>query len=239
MNTQSDSLHPEPKTLAEAAYLQLRRDIISGKRAPGEKLRVEHLKDEYKVGAGTLREALALLVADALVVAQRQRGFRVAPISLADMEDITRTRALLETEALLQSIARGDDAWEGRLVAAFHRLSKAEERLGGQATAEVEEWDERNREFHEALIDASGSRWVKHFLAVLYRQSERYRHLSITTRAIPRDLHSEHTAIVKAALARDQERACRLLNEHILLTLQSIRQLPAAALASAESGARS
>lgn len=237
MNTDNNT-NSAPKTLAEAAYLQLRRDIISGKRAPGEKLRVEHLKDEYNVGAGTLREALALLVADALVVAQGQRGFRVAPISLADMEDITRTRALLETEALRQSIASGDDAWEGRLVAAFHQLSKAEERLGGQETAEVEEWEERNREFHEALIGASGSRWVNHFLAVLYRQSERYRHLAITTRAIPRDLHSEHTAIFKAALARDQKLASKLLNDHILLTLKSIRQLPAEALAPAESVTR-
>src|SRR5574337_1138125 len=93
----------EPKTLVEASYLRLRRDIIEGVRQPGEKLRVEHLKDEYQVGAGTLREALQLLITDALVVAQGQRGFRVAPISLADFEDITRTRVLLETEALRQA----------------------------------------------------------------------------------------------------------------------------------------
>lgn len=35
----------EPKTLVEAAYLRLRRDIIEGVRRPGEKLRVEHLKN--------------------------------------------------------------------------------------------------------------------------------------------------------------------------------------------------
>ena len=78
----------EPKTLVEGAYQRLRRDIIEGVHAPGEKLRVEHLKDQYEVGAGTLREALLLLVTDALVVAQGQRGFRVAPISIADFEDI-------------------------------------------------------------------------------------------------------------------------------------------------------
>ena len=74
----------EPKTLAEAAYRRLRRDIIEGIHPPGEKLRVEHLKDHYAVGAGTLREALLLLVTDALVTVQGQRGFRVAPISLDD-----------------------------------------------------------------------------------------------------------------------------------------------------------
>ena len=90
---------PVAKTLVESAYGALRRDVIEGKLAPGSKLRVEHLKDEYGVSAGTLREALSLLVSDALVVAHGQRGFRVKPISISDFGDITQTRILLETDA--------------------------------------------------------------------------------------------------------------------------------------------
>ena len=86
-------------TLVGTAYVNLRRDIIQGKHPPGSRLRVEHLKDDYGVGAGTLREALALLVSDALVIAQGQRGFHVTPISLEDFRDITENRVLLETEA--------------------------------------------------------------------------------------------------------------------------------------------
>ena len=56
-----------PRTLVERAYLSLRHDVICGKLAPGERLRVEHLKDQYEVGAGTLREALSLLVSAAKV----------------------------------------------------------------------------------------------------------------------------------------------------------------------------
>lgn len=82
---------------------------------------------------------------DALVVAQGQRGFRVAPISLADFADITQTRVLLETEALRQAMALGDDAWEAEVLAAFHRLSRAEEKLGAYDEAR-EEWEGRNRE---------------------------------------------------------------------------------------------
>ena len=51
-----------PRTLVERAYLGLRRDIVCGKLAPGERLRAEHLKDQYEVGAATLREALSLLI---------------------------------------------------------------------------------------------------------------------------------------------------------------------------------
>ena len=220
----SDSLSTEPKTLVESAYRALRRDIIEGHLPPGEKLRVEHLKDNYGVGAGTLREALSLLISDALVVSQGQRGFRVAPVSLEDFEDITKTRVMLECEALRQSIAMGDDAWEGELLAAFHRLTKAEEKRIG--TDDREEWEERNRIFHEVLIAACPSRWLKHFLAILYQQAERYRRLSLYLQPIPRNIHDEHEALLQAAMARDADKATAVLSEHIMLTFRSVQQIP-------------
>ncbi|UCV02752.1 GntR family transcriptional regulator [Dechloromonas denitrificans] len=214
----------EPKTLVESAYQALRRDIIECRLRPGTKLRVEHLKNDYGVGAGTLREALSLLISDALVVSQGQRGFRVAPVSLDDFADITRTRVMLECEALRQSIAAGDDAWEGELMVAFHRLSKAEERLG-EAAGEAE-WEERNRVFHEVLIAACPSRWIKHFLSILYQQAGRYRHLSLAFNPIPRNVHAEHEALFEAVMAREAERAAAIMAEHIELTYRSIQALP-------------
>jgi GntR family transcriptional regulator, carbon starvation induced regulator len=217
----------EPKTLVEGAYQRLRRDIIEGVHSPGDKLRVEHLKDRYEVGAGTLREALLLLVTDALVVTQGQRGFRVAPISIADFEDITRTRVLLETEALRQSIALGGEEWEAAVVAAFHRLSRAEQRLADHDAAATEEWEIRNRAFHEALIAATPSRWTRHFQHILYQQSERYRRISLFRQPIARDLHAEHQALFDATLARDATRASSILTEHILRTLDAVKGMPA------------
>ena len=220
-----------PRTLIEGAYRQLRADIIEGRLAPGDKLRVEHLKENYGVGAGTLREALGLLLSDALVVAEGQRGFRVAPISLDDFADITRVRLLLELEALEQSIRNGGDEWEAELVAAFHRLTKTEEKLGNRGNTMVREWEGRNRAFHEALIGACDSRWLRYLLGLVYRQSERYRHLAISHRSTTqRDVHAEHAALFEATLARDVERAGRLLEQHIRLTFDSVREIPPAGL---------
>ncbi|MHC2997495.1 FCD domain-containing protein [Tepidiphilus succinatimandens] len=225
MNDRTIPSPPEPTTLVEAAYQRLRDDIVEGILAPGEKLRVEHLKDRYGVGAGTLREALLRLVSDALVLVQGQRGFRVAPMSLTDFEDITRTRVLLETEALRQSIQAGGEEWEAKLVSAFHLLSRAEDRLD-QDHAVVAEWELRNRLFHESLIQACPSRWLLHFQAILYRQSERYRRLSVFRRPIPRDVHAEHQALFEAALRRDADAAAAVLREHILRTLEAVRHMP-------------
>ncbi len=226
-NEPIDSRSEEPRTLIESAYQQLRQDIVAGIHEPGEKLRVEHLKDRYQVGAGTLREALSRLAADTLVVAQGQRGFSVAPLSLADFEDITRTRVMLECEALRLSITHGDDAWEGQVMAAFHRLSRAEEKLGKRPTLDaVKEWEERNRAFHRSLLAACPSTWVLHFLGILYQQSERYRRYVLQHPPIPRDVHNEHEAIMKATVARDVKRALQLITGHIELTLDAVRAAP-------------
>jgi GntR family carbon starvation induced transcriptional regulator len=224
--SKSEAQPPPSKTLVELAYANLRRDIIEGRLAPGSRLRVEHLKDSYGVGAGTLREALALLVSDALVESHSQRGFHVAPISISDFYDITQTRILLETEALRQSIRDGDDIWESRVIAAFHRLSRAEERLADSRTEGFGEWEERNREFHQALTSACTSRWNRHFQHLLYQQSERYRRLVITRQPIPRDVHAEHQVIVDATLNRDAERAAAILAQHIATTYDAIKQMP-------------
>jgi GntR family transcriptional regulator, carbon starvation induced regulator len=208
------------RTLAVEAYHQLRADIIEGALKPGEKLRTEHLKDRYNVGAATLREALALLTADALVVSQHQRGFRVAPMSIADFRDITETRAMMEAQAIRLAIRHGDDEWEANLSAAFHRLSRAEERL---RTGDIHEgyWEECNKKFHEALNAGSHSRWIRHFLSILYRQSERYRHLALIN-SPDRDVHQEHLGIFEAAIGRDDDLAAALIEQHVRATLDVV-----------------
>lgn len=211
---------PAPRTLSERAYLHLRQDIVEGRIGPGERLRVEHLKDRYEVGAGTLREAMALLVSDALVTVEGQRGYRVTAISLADLQDLTDTRVRLETEALRLSIRCGDAQWEARLRAAFDSLSVAEAR---NPAADAAGWEQANRRFHEALIAAHHSPWSQHLLTLLYRHGERYRHVAIrvgANRSASRNVHEEHALIFEAAVARREARAALALEAHIRLTYE-------------------
>lgn len=213
----------EPRTLIEASYRQLRRDIIAGGYQAGQKLRVEHLKANYQVSAGTLREALALLVSDSLVVAHGQRGFRVAPMSLADLEDLTRMRILLECEAVCESIALGKDDWEAGVVSAFHKLTLAEQRLRVDPNGFFDDWEACNRQFHEALVGACKSRWMLRFRRLLYQQSERYRRVSAIKGPPPVEVHDEHEAIFDAVMARDAALASSVMTAHVNRPLNVIR----------------
>ena len=94
--------HDAPRqNLAISAYHALKQDIIRGRYAPEEKLLMSRLKEYYGVSTGPLREALSQLVADRLVVAISQRGYRVAAMSLAANQLIQKKLADMQTEITL------------------------------------------------------------------------------------------------------------------------------------------
>jgi DNA-binding GntR family transcriptional regulator len=212
-------------TLISRAYSQLKADIICGRLSPREKLRVEHLKRDYDVSSGTLREALTMLMADRLVVAEGQRGFRVRDISPRELIDLNRIRVLLEMEAIRQAVEYGDEEWEAKVVTASHLLTKITRTFAENPEDEtlLAQWEQRHREFHLALVEASPSEWLRYFLAMAYQQYERYRHLFlevVKTTYKGRDPHAEHLEIVEAALARDGDRAAELLKQHVNLSIE-------------------
>lgn len=213
------STSAQPKTLTDKAYIQLRHDIIHGHYAPNTKLRVEHLRKHYEVGATPIREALSRLTADGFVTLEEQRGFRVAGISQEDLEDLTNMRVKMEEMALTESIQNGDDEWEVGIVAAYHRLTKAE--TGGDP--DIQEWEIRNRDFHLALIAASSSKWLRRFYTTLYDQHKRYRNLARLTPS-NRNVHEEHEALFNAAMERDVKKAVKANEIHIRNTAEVIAE---------------
>ncbi|MFT3763000.1 MAG: FCD domain-containing protein [Pseudoxanthomonas sp.] len=233
--------HPSARTLARRAYHRLRRDIVHGQLAAGSKLKLEALVQQYETGMSPLREALARLVGDQLVKTEDQRGFWVAPLSLEELDDVSRVRNLIETEALRLSIERGDAAWEAGVRAAFDALTEVEKNVSGvehPLPQEVlDEWEERNRRFHFALIAACDSPWLIKLQELLYHQAERYRRVSLHASHRKRFVHDEHLAIFEAAMERNALRACRLTQDHLMRTYDEVRRVMTA-LEAADGGER-
>jgi DNA-binding GntR family transcriptional regulator len=212
-------------TLSEMAFRIIRQQILNGEIPPGEKLRVEMLQREHSLSSSPLREALSRLVAEKLVIADDHRGFRAAPMSSADLNDITNFRLIIEPAALRQSINNGNDEWEGRIVAAFHRLERVRERISREEMPFNAEWTGRHKDFHTALISAAPSRRLLATCSNLFDEAERYRRFSAMNRTQPRDTGGEHRQLMETALSREVEHSVALLREHISLTMQSTLSL--------------
>lgn len=208
-----------PRTLASAVVRRLRTDILSTKLLPGQKLHIAGLAAQFSVSLGAIREALSRLVADGLVQASDQRGFRVSPVSRADLEDVTRTRIDIEGLALRRSIEHGDQAWLSAVEQSFAALKAVPFKDPVDASAHNEAWVSQHRVFHRTLVGACGSAWLLGFRDILHEQSERYRRLSIRRAAgMPRDVEAEHMTIVDAVLRRDPDAAVAAISVHFTTT---------------------
>lgn len=213
-------------TLAELAAERVRSAILSGAIAPGAKLHIQRLSEQFGLSATPIREGLTRLVSIGLVEALGQRGFRVIPLSAADLVDIQRMRHLVEGEALRLSIANGDLEWEQGIVSALHRLKSLT--FGShEATPEGEPlFDQAHKNFHTALVAACGSPRLLAAHSDLHDQVYRYR---VVLRLVPRSKTAtdrDHAALARHALARDADAALRVLHEHIELTNRALQKLP-------------
>ena len=220
--TPQETLKPTG-TLASSVYQQLRSDILKGRFEPGSKLRLQHLGQQYHVGNSPLREALNRLSSNGLVTREENKGFRVSTASVAELEELIRTRCMLEQTALRESIEAGDAAWEERVVIAFHRLNRLEEDVEKTVQHRTPEWEAAHRDYHLALLSACGSNILLDFCQQMHEQTLRYR--SLVEVVEYRDIHecSEHRGIQEAVLDRDVERAINMLHSHYSVTLKIIK----------------
>ena len=221
-----DNLLAEPApgtSLIEVALHKMKRSIVCCELAPGTKLKVDALSKTYGLSSSPIREALNRLAQEGVVHVSDNKGFRVAPITVEDFHEITRVRNLLEGEAFADAMEHGDDVWEGNVLAAFHRLSIVEKRLGSGPVALDDEWAARHKAFHFALLSACPSPLMLGMIDSLFDRAERYRRYSALHRQTERHKGNEHQALVKAALARDKEKAVQLLHHHIDRTKENVR----------------
>ena len=222
-----DKTLSDGKNLSEQAHERIRRDILSGELFPGEKLQIDTVSERYGIGMAPVREALNRLSSEGLVERKSQRGFFVAEISMEALNELVRTRIWLETLALRESILHGDETWEEQLVLSYHRLARTHRRMPAEVGRELsEEWELRHKEFHRLLLDRCGSGWLLGFCSTMMDQAVRYRSLSMNVHPslLRREgAAAEHEALLRAAIERDADMACRLLTEHYAMTLEGLR----------------
>ena len=203
----------ERDTVGSRVYGSIRADILMGRLRPGQKLTLDQMAREYHSSVSTLREVLNRLSSEKLVVAQGQRGFDVAPISIKDLRETAALRLLLECHALEQSFARGDMEWEGRVIAAHHNLFHLEKKMKAGIRSETENWKRCDWQFHQTLISACGSRTLMQSHAAIFDRYLRYQMVALGDRG--RVAVAEHKALLDCALSKDSKRATEVLKKHI------------------------
>jgi len=207
-------------TLAQQCYEQLQYEIIEGILKPGEKLKVEPIKQRFGVGQSPIREALSRLTAFGFVASEDNKGFRVASVSEADVRDTYEIFLEIELLALKLAMKKGDDAWQAQIVAALYKLGLLENSTEPISYAM---WAERNYNFHVALITGCKSPLLLEIRKNVYLKFERYCRMAyqLTENALSYN-HEEHQKIAEAVITRDVKLVKKLMTYHIYTPLEDI-----------------
>jgi len=202
----------ENEAVGDDGYRRIRSDVIFGRLRPGQKLKLDGLKEAYGLSVSTLREVLSRLAADGFVLAEGRRGFEVAPVSVENLKELAELRLLLEAHAMQVSFANADVEWEGRIVSAHHKLASTE-RLMESGLGELEQWKRYDGEFHQALISNCGSRVLMETHALVFDKYFRYQMVAFQYRG--GEPAMQHKALLDSALKRDAESAKATLRAHV------------------------
>lgn len=201
-----------PRTRTEWAEDHLRRAIITGDLAPGERIFVEQLAAEWKLSATPLREALRTLAGQGLIVLDAQRGARVAEVSVLEMTEVYELRLIVEPYALRLSIAENDPDWRRGVESAWDALRQAH----SSSPKSPIDLEPAHTDFHLALVAGCRSDVLVRLTSVLATQALRFRTLIAPRRpGGNRQSGVEHRRLSELALDGQIDEATAFLATHL------------------------
>lgn len=195
--------------LRDVVFTTLREAILKGELKPGERLMEIQLANRLGVSRTPVREAIRKLELEGLVVMIPRKGAEVAEITVPDIEDVLEVREALEELAVKIACRNIQDDQLKRLKKASVEFRDAveEENLVESVKADMA--------FHEIIYEAAQNKRLVQLLNNLREQMYRYRMEYLKDSSNFKNLLDEHDAIRKALKKRDEEKAGRVMKQHI------------------------
>jgi DNA-binding GntR family transcriptional regulator len=200
---------------ARAAYDAIRRSIVEGEHAPGERLVEQRLAERHGLSRTPVREALKALEADGLVRIEPHRGAVVRPMSIDDVRDIYELRAELKGYAARRAATRIDAGALADIAAAIEQFDSAAADAAQGDLARTRAVNAANRRIHDTIVAAAAH---ERLAQLLHRTVDVPLVFDAFRRFTAEELQrsNQFHRLLHAALARgDGPRAEALMREHI------------------------
>lgn len=204
------------RTLSDRVFEVVREQILQGRLPKGEPIRQDALATELGISKIPLREALARLEQEGLLINHPNRGYYVQAMSRAQVDEIYALRLSIEPQAAAYACSVATEEDRELAKRAFAALDTAAH--GNLADVAV-----RNREFHIALVEPGRRPLTTQLVERLAVLAERYVIAHLEPAGRDARAHIEHQALFNAWLERDKRQVEKLLKEHIQGTLKDLR----------------
>lgn len=202
------------------AYEQIREAIVEGRYAPGQRLVEQRLASDLVLSRTPVREALLRLEAEGLVISEKHRGAIVRPVTAQEIEDLYALRARLESLAAECAARRRTASDVAELDEAVHAFDEAvPAAVAAESTTDLggtRELTRANGRFHDGVLRAARSDRLTRVLAgsvdvpLVFQALRQFGRPQLERSAL------FHALIRDAIVAREPDRAGRLMTEHVL-----------------------
>jgi len=207
---------------SEALYIQvaerLKAQIYQNELKPGDAIDEMALCKRYGISRTPLREALKVLSSEGLIQLVPRKGSFVRNMDIAELNELFPVMAVLEGLCAREAVENCSDADLVRLDDMHATLEMFAE------SGDIDEYYEKNFEFHQAIQDLSGNRTLQRIIGDLRKVLRLARHNQLT---IPGRLAAsigEHREIMHAFHARDPDLADTNMKAHLLKQWKSLRE---------------
>lgn len=205
------------RNLSEQIFDLVRDRIVSGSVPANVAIRQDALANELGVSKIPLREALARLEQEGLLVSQPNRGFFVRPLSGEEAEEVYALRLKIEPEVAAVAAERAGEADREYARLALDALDRAIDK----STDDV---GRLNRAFHLALVRPARQPLTFQIVERLHIMAERYVRKHLEPMGRDTRANEEHQEILAAWMAGDSVQVGRLTHQHIAATLADLRK---------------
>jgi DNA-binding GntR family transcriptional regulator len=208
-----------PGTSAQHAVEGLRRALVSGELAPGDRVRQEELAESLGVSLAPVREALAILEREGQVTYLPRRGYFVTELEIGDVQEIYELRALLEERAARRALPLLDEDAIGRVELAARECVAAA--AAGDVAAELA----ANRRFHFGVLSSPDQVHTLRLIRLLWDSTETYRALYYNSPQAREESAEAHERILAAIHARDADALVAAQDAHRERALEQLRSV--------------
>ena len=200
---------PRAVNSAHLIYREVRDDIVSMRRKPGEPIVEREIALARGVSRTPVREALLRLADEDLVEIFPQSGTFVSRIPVAALPEAILMRTALEQTTARLAAERANAAQLARLNEAIERQRRI------VARGDRERFHEADEAFHAAIAEAAGHPGIWRFIEQVKIQIDRYRLLTLPVPGRMRRVLDEHAAIVTAVETHDATAAAAAMAAHL------------------------
>lgn len=205
-----------PVQLGRRVYEILCDSIVKVKLRPGTPLRVDAIANQLGISSTPVRDALNHLEKDGLIVKQPYQSWVVREFNEQEIQDLYELRTGLECFSVRLACRRiGED----RIEWLKKHQKKGEKALERE---DIEAYQAYNQELHSAILKAAGNSQLQKVMDTLSLQFQMLMAQTIRFRGRPSRAVREHARLIEAISKRDEEKAQKVMEQHLTGALKDI-----------------